>query len=89
MDTAPPTPWWTDSRVVARPSRAGEAVQIIGGTPMSTRRMQAEMAAWPATGRYLDAAQVDDDLHLVDIDPSLAVPMNHSRLLNVSPARGS
>jgi uncharacterized protein len=67
---------WYDPRVEIRPSgiqgggmyahapiHAGEAVAIIGGTPMT----DAEFAAYRGTVERYNASQIGEDLHLVDL----------------------
>jgi uncharacterized protein len=67
---------WYDPRVEIRPSdiqgggmyarapiRMGETVAIVGGTPMT----DAEFAAFRVTVERYNAAQIDEDLHLVDL----------------------
>ena len=67
---------WYDPRVEIRPSgiqgggmyarapiRMGETVAILGGTPMT----DAEFTAFRATVERYNAAQIEEDLHLVDL----------------------
>jgi SET domain-containing protein len=81
---------WYDPRVAIRPSgiqgggmfarapiRAGETVCIVGGTPMTN----AEFAAFRATVERYNAAQIGEDLHLVDLIQSpdqVEGSINHS-----------
>ena len=86
-----PSRYWTDRRVMACPSPlggtggfatapigAGEAVQVLGGTLLSTQQLLAAFEQYDAAGRYLNCAQVGDNLHLADLAGTLDVPFNHS-----------
>lgn len=84
-----PTSWY-DPRVEILPSgiqgggmrvlaaiRAGETVGIIGGTPMT----DAEFAVFRATVQRYNAAQIGENLHLVDLiqtPDQVAGSLNHS-----------
>lgn len=81
---------WTDPRVEVRDSNvqgrggfarelicAGEAVVIIGGTPMT----DAEFAAFAVKAEQFDAVQIGENLHLVDLSPDPRATngsLNHS-----------
>lgn len=71
-----PETGWYDPRVEIRPSgiqgggmfalapiRAGETIAIVGGAPMT----DAEFAAYRATVERYNAAQIGENLHLVDL----------------------
>jgi hypothetical protein len=86
-----PARFWTDPRVQARmspiggrgafatsPIRAGETLQMIGGTLVDGHELARIFRDYTAAGRYCDAAQVDENLHLADLAASLTVPLNHS-----------
>ncbi len=80
---------WTDPRIASGPTKtgrgaiariripAGEVVQVMGGTRVSTIVMKEIIARYSETGVYYNAAQVDEDrhIHLADV---MEVPMNHS-----------
>ncbi|MGA7730274.1 MAG: SET domain-containing protein-lysine N-methyltransferase [Chloroflexia bacterium] len=86
-----PSRYWTDRRVMACPSslggtggfatatiHAGESVQVIGGTILTTQQLLAAFEEYDAAGRYLNCVQIEDDLHLADLLGTLDVSFNHS-----------
>lgn len=80
---------WTDPRVTSGQTKtgrgaiarahipAGEVIQVMGGTLVSTLVMMEIIARYEKTGVYYNAVQVDEDrhIHLADV---MDVPMNHS-----------
>ncbi len=51
---------------------------MIGGTLLTTQQLLDAFKERDATGRYLNCVQLDEDLHLADLDDTLDVPFNHS-----------
>ena len=81
---------WADARLETRPSpigglggfasapiAAGETLLILGGTPQTQAEMEQMLADYIATGRYFNAMQVEEELHL-HLEDVLPVPFNHS-----------
>ena len=86
-----PSRCWTDLRVAPCPSplggtggyaiasiREGETVQIMGGTLLTDAQLEATFEEYAQSGRYCNAVQVDEGLHVADLYGTLEVPLNHS-----------